>query len=53
MPDLQSRERILYGSGVIVPSQKFMIDENGHLAGMVPTKEKPDSEKILNWIKSE
>jgi glutathione peroxidase len=33
--------------------QKFMIDENGHLAGMVPTKEKPDSEKILNWIKSE
>ena len=30
--------------------QKFMIDENGHLAGMVPPKEKPFSEKIVNWI---
>jgi glutathione peroxidase len=30
--------------------QKFMIDESGHLAGMAPPKEKPYSEKILNWI---
>jgi glutathione peroxidase len=30
--------------------QKFMIDENGRLAGMVPPKEKPFSEKIVNWI---
>ena len=30
--------------------QKFMIDENGKLAGMVPPGEKPDSEKIVNWI---
>ena len=33
--------------------QKFMIDENGNFAGMVPTKESPLSEKIVNWIKSE
>ena len=32
--------------------QKFMIDENGKLAGMVPPGEKPDSEKIINWITS-
>jgi glutathione peroxidase len=30
--------------------QKFMIDENGKLAGMVPPGEKPDTEKIVNWI---
>jgi glutathione peroxidase len=32
--------------------QKFMIDENGKLAGMVPPGEKPDSEKIVSWITS-
>jgi len=32
--------------------QKYMIDENGKLAGMVPPGEKPDSEKIVNWITS-
>lgn len=32
--------------------QKFMIDENGNLVGMVPPGEKPDSEKIINWIES-
>ncbi len=30
--------------------QKFMIDENGHLVDMVPQKEKPFTEKIVNWI---
>jgi glutathione peroxidase len=30
--------------------QKFMIDENGKLSGMAPPGEKPDSEKIVNWI---
>jgi len=30
--------------------QKFMIDQNGQLAGMVPPGEKPDSEKIVTWI---
>ncbi len=30
--------------------QKFMIDENGNLAGMVPPKESPKSDKIINWI---
>ena len=30
--------------------QKFMIDENGHLVGMVPPGESPKCEKIINWI---
>jgi glutathione peroxidase len=30
--------------------QKFMINEQGRLIGFVPPKEKPDSEKIINWI---
>ena len=32
--------------------QKFMIDENGNLVGIVPTKESPLSDKIVNWIGS-
>jgi glutathione peroxidase len=30
--------------------QKYMIDEKGNLVGVVDPSEKPDSEKILNWI---
>ena len=30
--------------------QKFMINEQGQLVGFVTPKEKPDSEKIINWI---
>jgi len=30
--------------------QKYLIDENGHLVDMIPTKVKPDDEKITNWI---
>jgi glutathione peroxidase len=30
--------------------QKFMIDENGNLVDMVPPREKPDCDKIVNWI---
>jgi len=30
--------------------QKYMIDEKGNLVGVIPPKEKPDSEKIINWI---
>ena len=30
--------------------QKYMIDEKGNLVGVVDPGEKPDSEKILNWI---
>lgn len=30
--------------------QKFMIDEQGKLVGFAAPKEKPDSEKIINWI---
>jgi len=32
--------------------QKFMIDENGNIAGMVAPGEKPDTEKIVDWIES-
>ena len=30
--------------------QKFMIDEKGKLVGMVPPKDKPNCEKIVDWI---
>ena len=30
--------------------QKYLIDEQGHLVLMVLSKEKPDSERIINWI---
>ncbi|HJZ40266.1 MAG TPA: glutathione peroxidase [Bacteroidales bacterium] len=32
--------------------QKYLIDANGYLVDMVPSKEKPDTEKIMNWIKN-
>jgi glutathione peroxidase len=31
--------------------QKFMIDENGNLVGYAPPPEKPNSDKIVDWIK--
>ncbi|HSG67894.1 MAG TPA: glutathione peroxidase, partial [Bacteroidales bacterium] len=30
--------------------QKFMIDENGNLVGMVSPKSSPYDEKIISWI---
>ncbi|MFP4470275.1 MAG: glutathione peroxidase [Bacteroidales bacterium] len=30
--------------------QKYMIDKEGNLVDMASPKEKPDSEKIVNWI---
>jgi glutathione peroxidase len=30
--------------------QKYLIDENGKLVDVVPSKEKPYSEKILSWL---
>lgn len=32
--------------------QKYMIDENGELAGYANPKEKPYSEKIIAWLKN-
>jgi glutathione peroxidase len=32
--------------------QKYMIDPNGNLVDVVPPKENPYSDKILNWIKN-
>jgi len=31
--------------------QKYLIDENGQLFAVVDPKEKPNSEKIINWLK--
>ncbi len=33
--------------------QKFLIDENGDLVGVVPPKESPTSPKIITWITGE
>ena len=30
--------------------QKFMIDENGNLVGMMKPKEEPRSTSVINWI---
>jgi glutathione peroxidase len=30
--------------------QKFLIDENGNLAEVIPPREKPMSDKVLNWL---
>jgi glutathione peroxidase len=32
--------------------QKYLIDENGTLVGIAESKEKPDSTRIVEWIKS-
>ena len=32
--------------------QKFMIDENGKLVGMVPPGDSPKCDKIINWIEN-
>lgn len=32
--------------------QKFMIDENGNLVGMVAPGDSPMTDKIMNWIKN-
>ena len=30
--------------------QKYMIDENGKLVGVIESKESPTSDKVINWI---
>jgi len=30
--------------------QKYMIDENGKLVGVIEPKESPNSEKVIDWI---
>jgi glutathione peroxidase len=32
--------------------QKFLIDENGKLVGFASPREKPDSERLVKWIKT-
>lgn len=31
--------------------QKFMIDENGNIAGVIPPQKSPFNDEIINWIK--
>jgi glutathione peroxidase len=31
--------------------QKYMIDENGKLVGVIPPKESPTSDKVMEWLK--
>jgi glutathione peroxidase len=33
--------------------QKYLIDENGKLVDVIYSKEKPGSEKVINWITAE
>lgn len=30
--------------------QKYLINENGELVGIIQPRDKPDSEKVMNWI---
>ncbi|HPC99307.1 MAG TPA: glutathione peroxidase [Bacteroidales bacterium] len=30
--------------------QKYLIDENGNLAEVLPSKEKPNSDKVISWL---
>lgn len=32
--------------------QKYLIDEKGNLVDVIPPKEKPDTEKVTNWLAS-
>lgn len=32
--------------------QKYLINENGELVAVISPREKPDSERIVNWIKT-
>ncbi len=32
--------------------QKYLIDENGHVVNIIDPKTMPDSEEVVNWIKS-
>lgn len=31
--------------------QKYLIDENGNLAAVISPREKPNSEKVISWLK--
>ena len=47
----QASENGLEDSKVIWNFQKYMIDEAGMLVGHVPPQKKPDSKKIVSWLK--
>ena len=48
----QKSENGLMDAPVTWNFQKFLIDENGKLVGMVPPKELPTSDRILNFIQT-
>ena len=47
----QKSENGVQDAPVMWNFQKFMIDENGHWVGVAMSQEKPDCDKIVNWIK--
>jgi len=46
----QKSENGVMDAAVTWNFQKFMIDENGKLIGMVPPKDSPKSQKIIDWL---
>lgn len=46
----QKKENGVMDSEVQWNFQKYLIDENGKLVDVVPPKESPNSERIINWI---
>ena len=47
----QKSENGVQDAAVMWNFQKFMIDENGNWAGVAMSPEKPECDKIVNWIK--
>ena len=50
MADHQKRKNGVIDAPVKWNFQKFMIDENGKIAGVVPPSDLPTIPKIVNWI---
>lgn len=48
----QKTENGIFDAPVTWNFQKFLIDESGRLIGFAPPKEKPDSERLIKWIKT-
>jgi glutathione peroxidase len=46
----RKKENGVMNAKVIWNFQKFMIDEDGRLVGMIPPQVKPDTEKIIKWL---
>jgi glutathione peroxidase len=47
----RKKENGVMNAKVMWNFQKFLIDEEGKLVDMVPPQVRPDTEKIINWLK--